>query len=106
MQDALTIGRYLTEHALLAFEQMGADPSLDDARYLLEWIERTARDRFTRRELFTALPRGRFPRVDALESGLAVLVAHGYLKVVDQPKPKGAGRPPSPVYEVNPRWRR
>jgi replicative DNA helicase len=106
MQNALTIGRYLTEHALLAFEQMGADPSLDDAQYLLEWIERTARDHFTRRELFTALPRGRFPRVDALESGLAVLVAHGYLKVIDPPKPKGAGRPPSPVYEVTPRWRR
>jgi replicative DNA helicase len=106
MQNALTIGRYLTYHALVAFEQMGADPNLDDARYLLEWIERAARDCFTRRELFTALPRGRFPRVDALESGLAVLAAHGYLKVVDQPKPKGAGRPPSPVYEVNPRWRR
>jgi hypothetical protein len=47
MQDALTLGRYLADHALIAFEQMGADASLDDARYLLEWIERTGSERFT-----------------------------------------------------------
>jgi replicative DNA helicase len=106
MQNALTLGRYLADHALIAFEQMGADASLDDARYVLEWIERTGRLGFSRRELFTALPRGRFPRVDQLDPGLAVLVAHGYLRVAVQRKPKGAGRPPSPTYDVNPRWRR
>lgn len=106
IQAALTIGRYLTEHALAAFGLMGSDQLLDDTQYVLGWIERTATERVTRRDLFTALPRGRFPRVDDLDPALALLEGYGYLRRIEQPKPKGAGRPPSPVYEVNPRWER
>jgi replicative DNA helicase len=84
------------------FDLMGADPALADARYLLDWIERTSAERFTRRELFTALPRGRFPKVDALDPALELLAAHGHIRRADQPAPKGPGRPPSPAYEVNP----
>jgi hypothetical protein len=102
MHAAVAIARYLTEHALAVFDLMGADPALADARYLLDWIERTATERFTRRELFTALPRGRFPKVDALDPALELLEAHGYLRRAAQPAPKGPGRPPSPTYEVNP----
>ena len=61
-----------------------------------------AHERFTRRELFTALPRGRFPKVDALDPALELLEAHGYVRRAAQPAPKGPGRPPSPTYEVNP----
>ena len=61
--DAIAIGRYLTDHALATFDLMGGvDPTLDDASYLLAWIERNRVKSFTRRELFTALPRGRSPR--------------------------------------------
>jgi hypothetical protein len=87
---------------MAVFDLMGADPALGDARYLLDWIERTGAERFTRRELFTALPRGRFPKVDALDPALELLEAHGYVRRVDQPAPKGPGRRPSPAYEVNP----
>jgi replicative DNA helicase len=102
MRAALAVARYLTSHAVAVFDLMGADPALADARYLLDWIQRTSADRFTRRELFTALPRGRFPKVDALDPALELLEAHGYIRRVDQPAPKGPGRPPSPAYEVNP----
>ena len=102
MHAAVAIARYLTDHALAVFDLMGADPALADARYVLDWIERTSAERFTRRELFTALPRGRFPKVDALDPGLELLEAHGYVRRVAQPAPKGPGRPPSPTYEVNP----
>ena len=105
MRAAVAIARYLVEHALAVFDLMGADPALADARYLLDWIERTSAERFTRRELFTALPRGRFPKVDALDPGMELLEAHGYVRRVDQPAPKGPGRRPSPTYEVNPRRR-
>ena len=106
--DAITIGRYLTDHALAVFDLMGgADPTLDDARYLLAWIERAGAEAFTRRELFTALPRGRFAKVDALDPPLALLVEHGYLRPLPPPeRPAGPGRPPSPGFEVNPLWRR
>jgi replicative DNA helicase len=85
----------------------GADPTLDDARYLLAWIERTGAKAFTRRELFTALPRGRFAKVDALDSPLALLVEHSYLRLLPpQERSAGPGRPASPGFEVNPLWRR
>jgi hypothetical protein len=102
MRAAVAIARYLTDHALAVFAFMGADPTLADARYLLDWIERTSAERFTRRELFTALPRGRFPKVDSLDPALELLEAHGYVRRAAQPAPKGPGRPPSPAYEVNP----
>jgi len=102
MHAAVAIARYLTDHALAVFDLMGADPALADARYLLDWIARTGAERFTRRELFTALPRGRFPKVDALDPALELLEAHGYVQRAAQPAPKGPGRPPSPTYEVNP----
>jgi Protein of unknown function (DUF3987) len=102
MHAAVAIARYLTDHALAVFDLMGADPALADARYLLDWIQRTGAERFTRRELFTALPRGRFPKVDALDPGMELLEAHGHIRRVDQPAPKGPGRRPSPTYEVNP----
>jgi replicative DNA helicase len=106
--DAVTIGRYLTDHALAVFDLMGgADPTLDDARYLLAWIERTGAKAFTRRELFTALPRGRFAKVDALDPPLALLVEHSYLRLLPPPeRSAGPGRPASPGFEVNPLWRR
>jgi hypothetical protein len=39
MASAIRIGRYFTEHALGAFDEMGADPAVEDARYVLGWIE-------------------------------------------------------------------
>jgi hypothetical protein len=106
--DAIAIGRYLTDHALATFDLMGgADPTLDDARYLLAWIERNRVSSFTRRDLMVALPRGRFAKVDALDPPLTLLVDHGYIRPLPPPeRPAGPGRPPSPAFEVNPLWRR
>jgi replicative DNA helicase len=102
VRAAISIARYLIDHALAAFDLMGSDPTLDDARYLLRWIERTGPERFTRRDLHVALPRGRFPKVDALDAPLALLEAHGYVRKEEaEPRP-GPGRPPSPTYTVNP----
>jgi replicative DNA helicase len=99
---AVTIARYLIAHALAAFDLMGSDPTLDDARYLLRWIERTGSQAFTRRELFTALPRGRFAKVDALDAPLVLLEEHGYVRKAEAAARSGPGRPPSPTYLVNP----
>jgi hypothetical protein len=60
MRAAVAIARYLVDHALAVFDLMGADPALADARYVLDWIERTDAERFTRRE--GPLPQGRRAR--------------------------------------------
>ncbi len=101
--NAIAIAGYLVEHALAVFDLMGADPGITDARYLLAWIERAGGERFTRRDLFSALPRSRFPKVADLDPPLAVLVDHGYILREETPAANaGPGRKPSPTYLVNP----
>ena len=84
---------------------MGADPRTDDARWLLDWITRTNRAQFTRRDAHRAAPHGRFPKATDLEPPLSLLEEHGYLRRVDpEPSrdPHGRGRPASPRFLVNP----
>lgn len=81
---------------------MGADPVVDDARHILAWIERTACRRFTKRDLFSALSRGRFRKAADLDPPLNLLQAHGYLRSEPSPDRGGAGRPPSPAWLTHP----
>jgi replicative DNA helicase len=68
---------YLIEHARAVFDLMGADPRLDDARWLLDWISRTSRTQFSRRDAHAAAPRGRFRKAADLEPALTLLEEHG-----------------------------
>jgi replicative DNA helicase len=84
---------------------MGADPRLDDARWLLDWIGRTNRTQFSRRDAHRAAPHGRFAKATDLEPALRLLEKHGHLRRVDpEPSqdPRGRGRPASPRFLVNP----
>ena len=99
---AIRLADYLTEHARAVFDLMGADPLVDDARWLLDWIARTSQAQFSRRDAHQAA-RSRFRKATDLEPALALLEEHGYLRRLDAdpPGPKG-GRPPSPRFLVNP----
>jgi replicative DNA helicase len=100
---AVRLAGYLVEHARAVFDLMGADPRVDDARWLLDWISRTGQVQFTRRDAHHAAPRGRFPKATALDPALALLEEHGWLRRVDADSPgRKGGRPPSPRYLVNP----
>src|SRR5215216_4401829 len=59
---AIRLAGYLVDHAQAVFDLMGADPRVDDARWLLDWITRTNQTQFTRRDAHVATPRGRFPK--------------------------------------------
>jgi replicative DNA helicase len=100
---AIRLAGYLVEHARAVFDLMGADPRVDDARWLLDWISHTGQAQFTRRDAHRAAPRGRFAKATDLDPALALLEEHGWLRRVDadSPGPKG-GRPPSPRFLVNP----
>jgi hypothetical protein len=102
---AIQLANYLTDHARAVFDLMGGDPRLDDARWLLDWISRTNRTQFSRRDAHVAAPRSRFPKTTDLEPALRLLEEHGYLRRVDaEPSrdPQGRGRPASPRFLVNP----
>jgi replicative DNA helicase len=99
---ALRLAGYLVEHARAVFDLMGADPRVEDARWLLDWIDRSNQVQFSRRDAHQAA-RGRFRKATDLEPALTLLEEHGYLQRVDadRPGPKG-GRPASPRFLVNP----
>jgi replicative DNA helicase len=102
---AIRLADYLIKHAQAVFDLIGADPRTDDARWLLDWITRTNRTQFTRRDAHRAAPRGRFATATDLEPALRLLEEHGYLRRVDpEPSqdPRGRGRPASPRFLVNP----
>ena len=103
MRRAVKIGHYLIPHAKYALAVMGSDPTVEDAKYVLRWIERGGGERFTKRDAFEGT-KGRFGKVAELEPGLDLLVSHGYLREHHPEGRRGAGRKPSPAYEVNPVW--
>jgi hypothetical protein len=101
---AIRLADYLIEHARATFDLMGADPRVDDARWLLDWIGRTNQVQFSRRDAHQAA-RGRFRKATDLEPALTLLEEHGWLRRVDaEPSrdPHGRGRPASPRFLVNP----
>lgn len=71
-----------------------------DARYIVRWIERHERREFSKREAYQHCKR-RFPRADDIDPALKELERRGYIRTrpIDG---SGPGRPPSPVFEVNP----
>ena len=102
MAAAITVMDYYTAHALAGFDLMGVDPAVEDARVILRWLERTGPSRFTKREAFTGLSRSRFPKVADLDTPLALLEQHGYIRPEPEPDRTGPGRRPSPAYLVHP----
>jgi len=101
VERAVKIGRYLIPHAQAAFAEMGTDPTVEEAKHVLRWIERKGVDTFTKREAFEGT-KGRFRRVTALEPALDLLLAQGYIREAESPERKGPGRKPSARYEVSP----
>lgn len=99
--NAHQIGEYFTQHAQAAYDTIGADPAVADARALLEWIRRTGTERFTARDVVQAL-RSRFAKVTDTDPGLRVLESHGWIRRLPAPPRKGAGRTPSVAYEAHP----
>ncbi|MCF7553777.1 YfjI family protein [Pseudonocardia sp. WMMC193] len=100
IEAAARLGQYFLAHALAVFDRMGADPTIDDARAVLDWIARTGAEHFSRRDAFTGLSRARFRKVTDLSPALALLEAHGFIRLAAPSAPTG-GRPSSPRWEVH-----
>ena len=100
MQAAIATGRALAEHALAAYGLMGADPDVEDAKFLLAWARRKGLTEFTQREAHRNHG-SRWPKADEILAGLMVLEERGYIRQRERPTGEKGGRP-SVAYEVNP----
>lgn len=101
LDGAARLGRYYLAHALAVFDLMGADPLVDDAQHLLDWIARRRAAEFTRREAY-APNRARFTKPADLDPALGLLAEHGWIQPIETDRPRTGGRPPGPRFAVHP----
>ena len=101
LQSAIKIGQYFAAHARAAFDLMGADAAMDDARCVLAWLQRKGLDTFTRRDAHHAL-QSRFQRKEPLITALGILEERHYIREREAKERAVTGRKPGPIYEVNP----
>jgi hypothetical protein len=100
MTPAIRLGEVLSKHALIAFDLMKADPAVDDARTILEWVRREGKSEFTHRDC-QAAHKHRFSRADDLDAPLDILSERCFIR----PRPRSigtAGGRPSRLFDVNP----
>jgi putative DNA primase/helicase len=98
IERALDLAQSLIVHAKAAFDLMGSDPAIPDAKFILQWIIRNGADSFRRGDLHKAL-HGKFQRVERLISALKVLTERN---IVSEPQERPTGRRPEIIYTVNP----
>ena len=101
-EAAIRIARYFIPHAETVLDLMLAseDAVDDDARYVLRWIQRHERREFSKRDAQQHGKR-RFPRATDIDPAFDELIRRNYIRLLPATTPK-QGRPPSPMYEVNP----
>jgi hypothetical protein len=100
LERAIRIARYAIPHAAHVFGMLSERGAVDDALVVWRWIARHGKREFSKREAYQAL-KWRFALVEMLDPPLRELTERGYIrpKTIER---VGAGRPPSPMFEVNP----
>mgnify|MGYP002855071408 FL=1 len=100
MKNAITLGRYYTEHAKAAYMLMGADPVVKQCKYVLKAIQNAGLMELSKRDIMR-LCRS-FKKADELQPALDRLCEYGYLAQKPVKGKPGGGRPASQSYLVNP----
>ncbi|MBS1991700.1 MAG: DUF3987 domain-containing protein [Cyanobacteria bacterium SZAS LIN-3] len=98
MERALDLCQSLIRHAEAAFQMMGADPGIDDAKYILAWLSHQGGDKFLKRDVHRL---GRFKncKVDRLHRALDVLIDRNIIS--GKHKNPATGKP-TQYYYINP----
>jgi hypothetical protein len=99
--SAITVGRYLIEHAQAAYAEFGADPEIESAKQVLRWIRREGAETFTKRDVHVA-HRARFSKADLIDPVLTILEEHGFILKMNTEAKNKPGRNASPTYRVHP----
>ena len=98
MARAIKIGRYAADHAEKAFDLMGADPVVEDAKRVLARIKHRKWEQFSKRDLHRACRW--IKQVKDLDGPLAILTSHHYMR--ERAAPPGVAHRHSEIYDVHP----
>ena len=99
MEKATNLARLLMEHAVAAYNMMGADSETNDAKELLEWMKTKRVERFTESDIINAVRNRQMGKKDRLAKALAILTDRNILSI---PHMDNSTRKPTEVYFVNP----
>lgn len=101
MEKALDLSELLISHARAAFDLMGSDQAVNDAKIVFTWLRNLPNNHFTQRE---ALKRheGRFKRLERLKKALEVLIERHIISTAQTPPPGDKGGRPGIYYLINP----
>lgn len=99
INSAIKVAQILGAHALKAFDLMKADPNMQNARKVLNWLKRCPQSQFKLRDCHYALKK-RFKKVEELEAALKILEDMNYIQSTSY-ETSQKGRP-SRTYLANP----
>src|SRR5262249_46030658 len=108
VRRAVLLVDYFKAHARRVRGLLMADREVEAALRVLAWVAREGRAEVKRWEAHNDLRnREWFPRIEDLDLPLGRLCKHHYLRLrLPEKNTSSRGRPPDPVYEVNPSWDR
>lgn len=99
MEKAITLARLLMEHAVAAYNMMGADIETSDAKELLEWLKTQKQNRLTKSQIINAMRNRQAGKKERLKKALVLLEERNILSAVHV---DNSTRKPTDVYFVNP----
>lgn len=100
IEKAIDLCQLLIPHALTAFDMMGGDQAIDDAKFVFNWIIKRNERHFKRSECQLA-HKGRFRKVGRLIKAMDVLHSWNIVSEIDHVVIKSSTKP-TLVYHVNP----
>lgn len=99
MQKAIQLARLLMEHAVAAYNMMGADTETNDAKELFEWLKTKRTDRHTKSHIINAMHSRHMGKKGRLDKALSVLIQRNIISDLYCDK---STKKPTNVYFVNP----
>lgn len=97
MAGAVAVAEFLGTHAEAAYQTMGSNEALANAKYLWRKIEGTGLEEISKRDLFN-ICKGKFRTVENMEPSLNILISMGYVRIEEV---QTGGRPTKKI-KVNP----
>jgi hypothetical protein len=99
MKKAIAIGKYFLNHAKYIFSVMGADKTVQDAKYIVKRLEKHNKPQLKSSEILRHCKR--FKKHADMQLALDLLVEYGYIRQRAGKRITG-GRPEGLYYELNP----
>lgn len=100
MENAIAIANYFLEHALYCFGEMGANPIISNAKYILKRLTKEQIAEISKRDILRLCKR--FKSVEEITQPLQILEEYGYICLIDNAGVFTGGRHKGDSYMLNP----